>query len=156
VILAGYSFGADALPLIVEALPPEARARVRLVALVSPTDKTDMAFQGLSLIDLTLPNALALAPALLTLGQIPAVCIHAEHDPREACDRFPPQAISTASLPGWHRYKGQYEAVARIILSAAGLPDAAIAAAPPPPSVEPPIPPPAPSPLKTPCDSPPP
>jgi type IV secretory pathway VirJ component len=125
VILVGYSFGADALPLIVEALPPEARTRVRLVALVSPADRTDMAFRGLSLIDLTLPGALPLAPALLTLGSIPAVCIHAEHDPRAACDRFPPQAISSVGLPGWHRYRGEYQAVAQIILASAGLSDAA-------------------------------
>jgi len=57
----------------------------------------------------------------LTLGSIPAVCIRAEHDPRAACDRFPPQAITSAHLPGWHRYHGQYQAVAQIILSSAGL-----------------------------------
>ena len=68
VILAGYSFGADGLPLIVEQLPPQARARVRLVALVSPTARADMLFDGLSWFDLTLPGARPLAPALLTLG----------------------------------------------------------------------------------------
>ena len=122
VILVGYSFGADALPLIVEALPAAERARVRLLALVSPADHTDMVFVGLSLIDLTLPDAQPLAPALLTLGSIPAVCIHADFDPRAACDRFPPQAITSVRLPGGHRYQGQFQAVARIILTAAGLP----------------------------------
>jgi len=35
-------------------------------------------------------------------------------------------------LPGWHRYRGQYQAVARIILSWAGLaaPDAGAPIAP--------------------------
>lgn len=127
VILAGYSFGADSLPLIVEQLPPAERARVRAVALVSPADRADMAFRGLSWFDLTLPGARPLSPALLTLGSIPAVCIHAEHDPRAACGRFPPQAIASVGLPGWHRYRGEYQAVASIILVAAGLatPDAA-------------------------------
>jgi type IV secretory pathway VirJ component len=121
VILVGYSFGADSLPLIVEQLPAEARVRVRLMVLISPADHADMMFDGLSWIDLTLPGARPLAPALLSLGSIPAVCIRAEHDRRAACDRFPPQAITSVRLPGFHRYHGQYQAVARIILSAAGL-----------------------------------
>lgn len=121
VILVGYSFGADSLPLIVEQLPAQDRARVRSMVLISPADHADMVFDGLSWINLTLPGARAVAPALLTLGSIPAVCIRAEHDPRAACDRFPPQAISSVHLPGWHRYHGQYQAVAQIILSSAGL-----------------------------------
>jgi type IV secretory pathway VirJ component len=122
VILVGYSFGADCLPLIVEQLPARERARVRLMALVSPTDRADMLFTGLSLIDLTLPGAQPLEPALLTLGSIPAICIRAEHDRRAACDRFPPAAVTSFHLPGWHRYHGQYQAVARIILSSAVSP----------------------------------
>ena len=121
VILVGYSFGADSLPLIVEQLPAEDRSRVRLMVLISPADHADMVFDGLSWINLTLPGARPVAPALLTLGSIPAVCIRAEHDPRATCDRFPPQAITSAHLPGWHRYHGQYQAVAQIILSSAGL-----------------------------------
>lgn len=131
VILVGYSFGADCLPLIVEQLPAEARARVRLMALISPADRADMLFTGLSWIDLTLPGARPLAPALLTLGSIPAVCIRAEHDPRAACDRFP-QAVTRFHLPGWHRYHGQYQAVAKIVLSSAGLAPADDAAPAPP------------------------
>ena len=133
VILVGYSFGADSLPLIVEQLPAQARARVRLMVLISPADRADMLFDGLSWINLTLPGARPLTPALLTLGAIPAVCIRAEHDPRAACDRFPPQVITSVHLPGFHRYHGQYQAVARIILSSAGLaaPDAATPTEPP-------------------------
>ena len=121
VILVGYSFGADSLPLIVEQLPAEERARVRLMVLISPADRADMLFDGLSWINLTLPGARPLAPALLTLGAIQAVCIRAEHDPRAACDRFPPQVITSVHLPGFHRYHGQYAAVTQIILSSAGL-----------------------------------
>jgi type IV secretory pathway VirJ component len=129
VILAGYSFGADSLPLIVEQLPAEERARVRLMALISPADRADMVFDGLSWINLTLPGARPVAPALLTLGAIPAICIRAEHDPRAACDRFPPAAITSVHLPGWHRYRGHCDAVAWIILAAAGVDPSAPAAA---------------------------
>ena len=123
VILVGYSFGADSLPLIVEQLPPEDRARVRLMVLISPADRADMVFDGLSWINLTPApgQGPALAPALLTLGAIPAICIRAEHDPRAACDRFPQAVIASVHLPGFHRYHGQYQAVAGIILWAAGL-----------------------------------
>ena len=56
VVLVGYSFGADSLPLIVEQLPAEERARVRLMTLISPAERADMVFDGLSWIDLTLPG----------------------------------------------------------------------------------------------------
>ena len=71
VILVGYSlFRADGLPLVVQ--QPRRRtgagAGQDSMALISPTDRADMAFRGLSWFDMTLPNARPLAPALLTLG----------------------------------------------------------------------------------------
>jgi type IV secretory pathway VirJ component len=126
VVLAGYSFGADALPVIAARLPAATRARVRLLALISPGPRTDLAFRGLSWIDLNLPGALPLAPALTQLGDIRAICIYAQYDRRAACNQFPP-TIRPIELPGWHRYRGEQAAVAKIILDWAGLPIGATA-----------------------------
>jgi type IV secretory pathway VirJ component len=119
-ILVGYSFGADALPLIVQALPAPERARVRLVALISPAARGDLAFRVVSWFDMTLPGARPLAPALATLPPIPALCIEASRDPRAACDRFPSALITSVRLPGDHRYGGEYDAVADAIIAASG------------------------------------
>ena len=116
VVLVGYSYGADTLPLIVAALPPEARGRVRLVVLMSPADRADLDFRGASWFNLTTPWARPVAPALAGLGDIPVICLHAEHDPRAACDRLAAPGMQSVKLPGGHSYAGQEAPVVRAIL----------------------------------------
>jgi type IV secretory pathway VirJ component len=122
VILVGYSFGADALPLIAEQLPPAELAKVRLIALISPTDFGDLAFRGVSWWDGRWPSAKPLTPALRTLAGIPMICLYGAHDPRAACQRFPVEIIRPIPFPGNHRYKGELDEVGDTILTAAGLP----------------------------------
>ena len=121
VILVGYSFGADALPLIAERLPASVLSRVRLMVLISPSDHGDLAFRGVSWFDWRWPGAKPLKPALRVLAEIPMICIHAEHDPRAACDRFPADVIRPIGLPGGHRYDGRLEVVGDVIADSAGL-----------------------------------
>ena len=121
VILVGYSFGADALPLIAERLPPDVRSRVRLLALISPSDHGDLAFRGVSWFDGRWPGAKPLTPALRALAGTPMICIHADHDPRAACDRFPTDLIRPVGVPGGHRYDGRRDIVADVIAGWAGL-----------------------------------
>ncbi len=49
------------------------------------------------------------------------ICIHAERDPRQACDRFPGDVIRPIRMPGGHRYDGRRDVVADIIAVSAGL-----------------------------------
>ena len=121
VILIGYSFGGDALPLIAERLPAAELARVRLLALISPSDHGDLAFRGASWFDWQWPGARPLEPALRALNGLPMICIHADHDPRQACNRFPGEVIRPIGLPGGHRYDGRQDVVADVIVVASGL-----------------------------------
>lgn len=125
VLLVGYSFGADSLPVIVEGLPPQTRARVRLVALLGPGEKAELVFRPTSWINLYWPGAVSVSGALATLKDVPSVCIYGAQDPVSACPRFPAGLIALAPVPGGHRYKGQYQAITSIILRAAGLVGAA-------------------------------
>ena len=120
VVLVGYSYGADTLPLIVAALPPEARGRVKLVVLMSPSDRADLDFRGASWFNLTTPWARPVAPALASLGDIPVVCLHAAHDPRAACDHLAGPRLHSILLPGGHSYAGQEGPVVRTILDRIG------------------------------------
>jgi type IV secretory pathway VirJ component len=122
VILVGYSFGGDALPLIAEHLPAATLARVRLVALISPSDHGDLAFRGVSWFDWRWPGDKPLEPALRALAGRPMVCLYAEHDPRAACRRFPADLIRPIMLPGGHHYDSRHAVVADTIIGSAGLP----------------------------------
>ena len=119
VVLAGYSYGGDTLPLIARALPAKTRAQISLLVLISPSDYGDLTFRGLSWFDLHTGAARPIAPALKALGGLPVLCIHAEHDPRQACDRTEALNFTRVMLAGNHRYPGHEGEVADLILKAA-------------------------------------
>jgi type IV secretory pathway VirJ component len=121
VILIGYSFGGDVLPFIAARLSGSTLERVRLLALISPSDHGDLAFRGVSWFDWQWPGAKPLEPAIRALAGVQMICIHAEHDPRQACDRFPGDVIRPIRMPGGHRYDGRRDVVADIIAVSAGL-----------------------------------
>jgi type IV secretory pathway VirJ component len=118
VILAGYSFGSDALPIILGRLPPTTRARIRLMVLVSPAAEASLAFRFVSWFDLPWPGSTPLAPAVAADTDIPILCIQAEYDPRAACRTFSSPELRVAALPGGHHYRGRQREVAGLILSA--------------------------------------
>ena len=123
VVLAGYSYGGDTLPLIARALPAKTRARVSLLVLISPSDYGDLTFRGLSWFDLHTGAARPIAPALKALGGLPVLCIHAEHDPRQACDRTDAPNLTRVKIPGGHWYQGHEAELADLILKAASKAD---------------------------------
>ncbi len=123
VILAGYSYGGDTLPLIARALPAQVRAKVRLLVLISPSDYGDLTFRGYSWFDLHTGAARPIAPALRALGSLPVLCIHAERDPRQACDRTEAPNLTRMKIGADHWYKGYEAELADLILSTAdGVP----------------------------------
>jgi len=125
VVLVGYSYGGDDLPLIAQALPAEVLAQVRLLVLISPADEGDMTFRGASWFDLSTRDARPIAPALATLGDLPILCIHSDHDPRQSCDRLSGAHLTRAQIPGGHHYLGHIDDVADLILKAAAAAGAA-------------------------------
>jgi type IV secretory pathway VirJ component len=118
IVLAGYSYGADDLPLIAQALPARVLAQVRLLVLISPADQGDLTFRGASWFDLSTSDAQPLAPALAKLAAIPILCIHSVRDPRQACDRLPLRGMTRAEIPGGHHYVGHEAEMADLILKA--------------------------------------
>ena len=116
VILVGYSYGGDDMPLIAQALPKSVLAHVRRVVLISPAAQGDLMFRGASWFDLATADAKPLAPALKKLAGIPILCIHSDPDPRQACDKLSVPGMTRAVLPGGHHYVGHEVEVADLIL----------------------------------------
>ena len=121
VVLVGYSFGADSLPEIARNLPQAVRARVRLIAMIGPGVKADLVFRPTSWINVYGPDATSVPQAPASLKGLPTICIYGAQDPVSACSRYPAGVTALAAVPGGHRYKGQYGAIAAIILKSAGL-----------------------------------
>jgi type IV secretory pathway VirJ component len=119
VVLAGYSYGGDDLPLIAQALPAKVLAQVRLLVLISPAAQGDLTFRGASWFDLSTSDARPLQPALEKLAGIPILCIHSQPDPRQACDRFPVPGMTRTQILGGHHYVGHEAEMADLILKTA-------------------------------------
>jgi type IV secretory pathway VirJ component len=122
VVLVGYSYGGDTLPLIAQGLSGEIQAKVSLLVLISPSAYGDLTFRGASLFDLRTPDALPIAPALAKLKGVPRLCIRADRDPRAVCGDAGEGLDRTLKLPGGHHYEGQEAAVAGAILAASAAP----------------------------------
>jgi type IV secretory pathway VirJ component len=117
VVLVGYSYGANVIPVLARRLPPDLRAKVSLIALIAPVAHAELTLRPYSLIDITGPGAYSVASELGKLQNIPAICIYGANDRRAACRRLPAKPVT---VPGGHRFEGQRGAVARIIVEAAG------------------------------------
>jgi len=118
VVLVGYSYGGDTLPLIAQDLGGDARSSIAAFILISPSAYGDLTFRGASLFDLRTADALPIAPALAKMKGVPLLCIRAERDPRAVCGDPGVGLDRTLKLPGGHHYEGQEAAVAGAILAA--------------------------------------
>lgn len=117
IVLAGYSFGAGALPLIVPHLPADLRARIRLLALVDPEKAGELQIWPGDWLNITAAGAAPLTPAIAALKGLPMVCIYGAQEPNAACAELPPGLVRSVRVPGGHHYGGDYGSVGRAILT---------------------------------------
>ncbi len=120
VILAGYSFGADALPVIVQHLPPDLRGQVRIVALLGTDAAGELEFHPGDWLDVSGKDTYPIAPVLASLKDTPVVCVYGAQERDDACPTFP-ASVRKIGLPGDHHFNGDYDAVGRALDRAAGL-----------------------------------
>lgn len=118
VILIGYSFGADALPAIVERLPARSRAKVQMLALISPEATGRLHVRLGGWFPPSTGEGFSVTAALAQLRGLPTVCIYGAGDPHAACRRFPPSLVRAVPLAGGHHLDRRYAAVARVLLNA--------------------------------------
>ena len=76
IVLIGYSFGADALPAIVPALPADVRAQVRSVVLVGVGPTGALKFRPNSWLNRPGPESYPVAPAVAALKGLALSLIH--------------------------------------------------------------------------------
>jgi type IV secretory pathway VirJ component len=120
VILAGYSFGADALPIIVQHLPADLRGQVRAVALLGTDATGELEFHPGDWLNVSGGDTYPIAPVLTALKGTPVVCVYGAQEHDDACPVFP-STVRKIGLPGDHHFNGDYDTVGRVLDQALGL-----------------------------------
>ncbi len=130
VALVGYSFGADALPAIYDALPADHKASVNLVSLLAYTGARQFEIQVSGILGgKTDPNGPSTLPDLLKIEPAKVQCIYGSEDDETACVRLPKdKGFSLLVHPGGHHFNDDYMPVAKDILNRIVPMDAASAA----------------------------
>lgn len=118
VALVGYSFGADALPAIYQALPDDHKANVNLVSLLAFTGARQFEIQVSGILGAkTDPNGPSTLPDLLKIEPAKVQCIYGSEDDETACTRLPKdKGFSLLVHPGGHHFNDDYKPVAKDIL----------------------------------------
>lgn len=119
VLLIGYSFGADVMPHVVNRLPAELRARVRLMTLIVPSQSAQFEFHvaewaGIGSSDVE-PNF----PEMQRARGVRTLCIFGTEEKGSLCPLLQPLGTKLVGLKGGHHVGGDYDRLVQEILAAA-------------------------------------
>ena len=117
VVLIGFSLGADALPPMVNNLPPDLRGTVRQISLLAPSRFVELEFHVSDwLHDDEAAQDIALLPEVRRLAPIPLLCLYGQEEKSSLCHELSPDEATIVALPGSHHFNGDYARVAALIL----------------------------------------
>jgi len=119
VLLIGYSFGADVLPATANHLPVDLLDRVKLIALLGPSQKATFEFHVSDWLGGGDSGQPVLPEVKKLGGRPPVLCLHGAKEDDSLCPELSPALGKSVELPGSHHFGGDYEAVASLILKEA-------------------------------------
>lgn len=118
VMLVGFSFGADTVPVAYNRLPPADRASVGAVAMLAASKTADLGLGVAKLLGRIEGFRTPTRPEVLRLsadGRRPRViCIYGDepHEvERSICPSLDPARVDVIELPGGHHFDGDYQAL---------------------------------------------
>ena len=116
ILVVGYSRGADFAPFLVNRLPPDLRARIQAVALLSPTKMASFEFHLIDLIRYVHRDTdLDAIPEVEALAPIPTLCIYGREDESALCPDLPAGLADVVALDAGHRLRDSGEVADLII-----------------------------------------
>jgi type IV secretory pathway VirJ component len=115
IVLIGFSFGADVLPIVTSRLRKDLRGRIEGLSLIAPSSVANFEVQVTSWLGVRHPGQPTL-PALESLAGLPMVCIYGEDDVDAVCPTLPAGLARIEKLDGGHHFGGDFDAVARQVL----------------------------------------
>jgi type IV secretory pathway VirJ component len=109
VLLVGYSFGADVLPLVTKRLDPKDRADVVGLVLLGFWDDAQFKFRPRELGGRV--SHYPALPSVRRIRDIPILCIGGEHDTRSVCAEIGTPNTTARTVPGGHGLGAQVDTV---------------------------------------------
>ena len=125
IILVGQSFGADMVHIGLAKAPPSLRAKVKMVALIVPTDTVFFRASPSELFNWSKADARALPTARL-LDWVPVACIQGRAERESLCPQLVQHNVARIALPGGHPLNNDADALyaALKVQIARAVPDA--------------------------------
>lgn len=115
IVLAGYSFGADALPFAWPRLSAETRYKTSLIALIGFLPAANFQISFWEMLSLPASDDTPVGPAAKTLPMKKVMCIYGVDDDT-ACTVPQLKQAARIKRPGGHGFDGDYAGVADVIL----------------------------------------
>jgi type IV secretory pathway VirJ component len=124
VVLIGYSRGADVLPFMAARLADDLSSRVALTVLLGPEKSVDFQFHVVDFISSAGHSSdLPTLPEVVKLYGRPLACFYGAHESESLCPQLDSSKVHVIQLEGGHHFGGDYEGIAKQILSLIDHPD---------------------------------
>lgn len=116
--LLGYSFGADVLPAIINALPEADRSRIVSVGLLAPLPRTSFEIRVAGWLGRVVGEQ-AVRPELdrLAAAHIAVTCVYGRDDDESLCRELPATTAHVVALPGGHSCNDDHVAIVQAWLN---------------------------------------
>ena len=112
-ILAGYSFGADVLPFIINRLPGETRERIKKVILLSPGTSTDFEIHWIDMLGEDRKRNMDVISEINKMNVPGTIALFGSDEKEFPLKNIVIRNFKSAYLPGGHHYEGNIAEVAR-------------------------------------------
>lgn len=119
VILVGYSFGGDVMPFVINRLPTDLKARVRLMTMIVPSQDAEFEFHVADWAGVSLGQTFPTLPEMKKVGAVRMLCIYGVEETSSLCPLLKPLNAKILGLPGGHHVGGDYARLAQEIVTAA-------------------------------------
>ena len=121
VILIGFSFGANVIPFMVNRLPPEQRAKIKLITLLSPERTTAFEVSPAGWVGTAADATIPVEPELKRLSTARLQCVYGKDEGKNSlCTTDAASRFEVIGKPGGHHFDNKYDQLADAIVAAAG------------------------------------
>ncbi|MEO8224280.1 MAG: AcvB/VirJ family lysyl-phosphatidylglycerol hydrolase [Gammaproteobacteria bacterium] len=117
VLLIGYSFGANVLPLVTSRLSPASRASLATLNLIAPARNGSLEIHVANWIPGSTPEGTPLKPEFSKLAGVRTLCVYGAEEKESLCPELSGAGIRTVQLPGGHHFDADLPALVREIIS---------------------------------------
>ena len=118
ILLLGYSLGADVLPALASALPPDLLGHVVLIGLMGPAKTYDLEFHLVEWIPIDQDFPYAILPDLEKLRGRRILCIHGNKERVSLCPGLDSTLARTLEVPGGHHFRLSFGVIVESLLDA--------------------------------------